>query len=205
MKQLDIKQEVANANALVDLVLDDEEMVLRLFDREIEETKRRSPLLDDQSIEAIFQPFRRLMLRTIMAGIEAYCFKTKNLFLLLCDCRGVPVSKAERADILEKTTNKDGKVINHFPETKYNIKLTFKILHRAFDQEFKVTDLKNWGKLCQAVDIRNRITHPKNLDDMSISKEEYEDIVEGLGWFSQKIRTVVTRLQETGIPPKRVS
>ena len=40
-----------------------------------------------------------------------------------------------------------------------------------------------WRKFLEATKIRNRITHPKNQDDLEVSRLEYDIVVEALKWF----------------------
>lgn len=200
MDYAEMKQEVANAIALMELLLDDMEVAYKLVDKEIEDIKKSSPILDDRLLGARLQPLMRIMTRNAFAAIEGLCYKTKNISLQLCDQRGIPVSQREREDILEKTINKDGKTVSHYPKTKDNIKLTLNILYRAFGFIFEITDHEEWKKLRVAIDIRNRITHPKTLNDMSISGAEYRDESEGFEWLTQNLKGVLTLLQKIESP-----
>jgi len=200
MGYAEMKREVTNAISLIELLLDDMEYSHKLVDKEIEDIKKSYATMNDRLLEARLQPVLRIMTRTVFAAIEGLCYKTKNLSLHLCDHRGIPVTQTEREDVLEKTTNKDGKTINHYPETKENIKQTLNILYRAFGFKFEITEHEKWKKLCMAIDVRNRITHPKNLAEMEITGTDYRDESEGFEWFTQSWKGVLTLLKKSGNP-----
>lgn len=197
MDYAEMKLEVTSAISLIEMLLDDMEYSHRLVEKEIEDIKKSCAMIDDRLLEARLQPVLRIMTRTAFAAIEGLCYKTKNLSLHLCDHRGIPVTQAEREDVLEKITNKDGKTINHYPETKENIKQALNMLYRAFGFKFEITEHDKWKKLCIAIDVRNRITHPKNIAEMEISGTEYRDEAEGFEWFTRSWKGVLTLLKKS--------
>lgn len=183
----EFKLKVKGAITLMNLLLDDMDFARVLVENEIEEVKKSPSYADEQALSMRMQPLFRIMTRSTIAAIEGFCYQMKNISLLLCDYMEIPVSAKERADILEKKVNEDGTIRNHFIESQKNILLTFKMLHKAFGSEFKLVDPAKWNKLCTAIYIRNRITHPKDLSDMMISAIEYSDESEGFEWFSRSI------------------
>ena len=67
-----------------------------------------------------------------------------------------------------------------------NIKFTFRIMTRAYGVKYdlKLDDL-GWDSFLKAVKIRNRIVHPKQIQDLSISNEEIEIAGVALMWFTE--------------------
>jgi hypothetical protein len=44
-------------------------------------------------------------------------------------------------------------------------------------------EIQGWTDFKKAIDLRNRITHPKNADDLAVSQEEYDSAIKGLQWI----------------------
>ena len=42
---------------------------------------------------------------------------------------------------------------------------------------------EGWNEFLHATRIRNRITHPKDQDDLDVSAQEYDTVVKALQWF----------------------
>ena len=42
---------------------------------------------------------------------------------------------------------------------------------------------EGWSDFLHATKIRNRITHPKNQDDLDVTSRDYDTVVKGFQWF----------------------
>ena len=46
---------------------------------------------------------------------------------------------------------------------------------------------EDWKKLKKAVEIRNSITHPKSIQDMIISEDDFKRVTDFHDWFAEKL------------------
>jgi len=44
-------------------------------------------------------------------------------------------------------------------------------------------EIEGWSHFKNAIELRNRITHPQNVDDLAVSQEEYDSAIKGLKWI----------------------
>ena len=65
---------------------------------------------------------------------------------------------------------------------------------RATGTEQSPRDEEGWGEFLEATRIRNRITHPKNQQDLEVSEREYDVVVRGLQWFVRCHCVITERL-----------
>ncbi len=187
MNMIPAIQEVQEALALIGLLLDDMETARQLVESEIAKIKQDPVEVSELIIEKQLQPLLRVMTRSSFAALEGICYRIKNLALVLCNYKGIPVTQQEQENVLEKRVNQDGKEVSHYLETLENMKFSFKMLNKSFGKEYIMVSHDKWMKMRKAVEIRNRITHPKNLADMKISGADYLDESVGFEWFSEKL------------------
>jgi hypothetical protein len=54
--------------------------------------------------------------------------------------------------------------------------------------------VSGWVNLQQAIKVRNRVTHPKNIPDLTVSEEDVEISISGLFWLLSLIENVLASL-----------
>jgi len=140
------------------------------------------------------QPWFRIAIRSTISMIEASCYKLKQFTILICDYRKKPLSPTDREKLIEKKQDENGKLRNYYLETKENIKFALKKIHYAYDLPFKINNHEGWQKLLNTIDIRNKLTHPKKKVDLDVSPQQYEDAIEGFGWFTKKIDELESKI-----------
>ena len=59
-----------------------------------------------------------------------------------------------------------------------------KKLHPEYDIDFRSA---GWQALLSGLEIRNRITHPKNRQDMDVTSPEIDVIGRGVFWFLEAV------------------
>jgi hypothetical protein len=83
---------------------------------------------------------------------------------------------------------------------KTNIKFAYKLLAKAgsIPLELDVSGT-GWQSLVKAIEIRDRITHPKNTNDLILTADENNTVSRAFGWvmltFSQLQTKVIERAQ----------
>lgn len=130
---------------------------------------------------------RRVYVRSLFSLIEGALFLFKQAVLT----RGstpTGLTIAEQALLQEVSFELDEKGESRekivFLRLENNLKFTIKMIEKIFecDLRFK-TDTPEWQSFLESVRIRNRITHPKRLEDFNVSDDELIAAQEVGGWF----------------------
>ncbi len=140
------------------------------------------------------QILRRMYARTFIAYVESVLSSLKTAVVEeIQDCSlsaGIRFTDAEKAMLEEKSfelSNK-GEAISrpYFASIDRNLKFTFTAYARAFKLKFQpnLGDHK-WDSFLKSVTIRNRITHPKSIPEMTITDEELIILNDGYKWFNE--------------------
>jgi hypothetical protein len=137
---------------------------------------------------------RRTLIRTLFAVIEGIVFALKHLILEEHRAGIVDVSYAEYAVLAEKTYRLDSrghlKGSNSYPSLEGNVKFTFAIYARirGASSGFTIPLGKDarWESLRTAIDIRNRLMHPKSTEDLIVSDSEWEAVQAAEDWFFEQ-------------------
>jgi hypothetical protein len=133
---------------------------------------------------------RRMYIRSVFALIEAIIFVMKQMALSFhpgpdCDT----ISDADRVfaqeQVYKLTESGDIQVHRNKITLESNIRFAFKLFARA---GYISTDLDvsgaEWQALKRAIKLRDRITHPKAISDLTISNEEFNDVFTSFGWLT---------------------
>jgi hypothetical protein len=127
---------------------------------------------------------RRELVRTLFAGIEGLVWRLKQDVLKHIASDGL--SEHERAAMLEETYRVDDNgtvdVLPRYLPLTSGIRLAARIIER-YRPEFKAQfDTDGWASLKQALNIRNRLVHPKTGDDLNVSRDEIAKCYEAFAW-----------------------
>ncbi|WP_152038139.1 hypothetical protein [Paraburkholderia hospita] len=93
----------------------------------------------------------------------------------------------ERAALLEETYSVDERgsvrVQSRFLSLPVAIRLVVNIVQR-YSASYKVDfNHAGWSNLRAAAEVRNRLVHPKNLDDLQVSDLEIRQTASGFNWL----------------------
>lgn len=146
---------------------------------------------DDAGRDVSGSLWRRIFIRSLFAYIEGTCFRLKQDVKLFKKC-----SPQEDSIISEKSYALDekGSIKERelYLRPKENIKFAFKIYSGCFGPDFKLkTDGNGWNAYKGALKIRNRITHPKKIDNLKISDGEWAYIVNAHTWFDDEYQRLL--------------
>ena len=129
------------------------------------------------------QFWRRVFVRAVIALIEGQNYQLKLITLEACKHKQVSFSNADLALL------KDEK----FVSLKDNLKFSFKTFALAFDLDYKlaigVGD--RWKSFITAIEIRNRLTHPKTVDQVLVTDKDLEEVKKAHDWFAQSITDLI--------------
>jgi hypothetical protein len=130
----------------------------------------------------------RSFVRTVFAMIEGTTFNLKQMALNLSAHGRGNFSKAELA-MLEEVVYELGDKGEAVTQTKFmklptNIRFAFDAAARAFGVTYKLeVGDSGWAIFKEALIIRNRITHPKIIDDLKLSETEVQKVIDTGAWF----------------------
>lgn len=133
------------------------------------------------------QVHKRAYVRSVFAFIEGVLYRIKITAAHYGVLRGnlspqeLVVLEDMKLDIDSK-----GKVSSKplYPPFLNNVKFTFKIYSKTADSTFQLsTGGAGWQSLCDALKVRNRLMHPKEIIDLEVTDTEIETTKKAVDWF----------------------
>ncbi len=124
---------------------------------------------------------RRSAIRTVLASIEGVMHLTRG-------CLNVyPLTAAELTIVKELSYEvTDRGTINERERSvpfDRSLKAIVRIV-RKYRPEYSLDyDHPGWSALLRSLDVRHRLTHPKTLEDLTVTDSETEDAHRGFYWF----------------------
>ncbi|WP_164151201.1 hypothetical protein [Stenotrophomonas maltophilia] len=128
----------------------------------------------------------RMAVRTIFAGAEGILWYAKNLARAAAEATPKMYSKLEIAALSDETyfvaENGTVKTKANFIPMVSSIRLVSKLMARdqLSDADFGWSS-SELDSVKKAVAVRNRLTHPKSGDDLTVTKEEFGTVVVAWG------------------------
>jgi hypothetical protein len=132
--------------------------------------------------------WRRAFVRASFSLVEGVTYGLKQVALKSQESGGVVYSDEELSMLKEKSYDLNDKG-DAYSQTKYihitrNIKFAFKAFARAFGEEYELkVDDSGWNYFKEALEIRNRLTHPKTSADLDVSLKELRKMLLANAWF----------------------
>lgn len=166
--------------------------------KEMDKERKKCKDLVDREPES--EEIRRIVIRSLFSIIEGMCYRMKVNAFLIGRLREIEFTKEELAMINEETyyLNEKGeaRIRDFFPSLKSNLRFAFKILAKVFKSDFELV-IENAGfeNFQKAIDIRNRITHPKGIKDLDISQNDFNNVLRAYGWFISNMRKLSEKIE----------
>jgi hypothetical protein len=133
------------------------------------------------------QVARRDVIRATFSAIEGMLWRTKQGMLSHASRASESLSAHELAALKEESyvAREDGRVS---PQPRYlptaiSIRVAARVAEKLFEGYKVDFGLIGWECLQRAIDVRNRILHPKTRTDLHISDKEIADCRRGYGWL----------------------
>ena len=97
----------------------------------------------------------------------------------------------------ELKDNGEVKTQPKFLKLPANLRFTMQVCNKMFGStiDLEVTSAP-WANFKKMIAIRNRITHPKSVDDLKISDPEIEMCKRVVGWFNRTIANFVSSIAD---------
>jgi hypothetical protein len=144
---------------------------------------------------------RRAYIRSTFAFLESEVWLLKKVCLTIPGLQGAgekPLSHAEYALLQDHTYelggNGDPLVRPKHLKLRDNLRFTFNVFNRLFSSQIDLgVGTGSWDTFLDAVAIRNRITHPKNAANLSITDDEIQTCRKMQSWFNGMLLTLSTQ------------
>jgi hypothetical protein len=133
---------------------------------------------------------RRAYVRSVFANVEGSIWLLKQTCLKIVKEKKLNLlTLAEWSLLSDKTfdlTDKgEPREQQKFLKLPDNIRFTFHIFNRLFKSSFSLgVDGKSWAAFRTALELRNRLAHPKEAKDIDVSDEEIKAAKDACGWFN---------------------
>lgn len=101
-------------------------------------------------------------------------------------------SLEEQAELLEKEFDKQKKEINYSRTIYQELRVSLKFTLKCFARYCKLPDYQfpnkcsGWQAMCNAIQIRNDITHPKNTK-FQVTEEDLRIVIQAKEWFGEQV------------------
>jgi len=131
------------------------------------------------------QYLRRTVIRTTFAMIEGLLNILNQAVLDYYKGGFAQLTPDEIEDLTEEKRKKNGELTANFMRTSKKITFSFNLFAQkigGFSYSIDTTT-NEWTQFEKAIRIRNRITHPRNLEDMILNEEEMSSILDVAKWF----------------------
>jgi hypothetical protein len=133
---------------------------------------------------------RRFYVRAVFALVEAFVEQHRRLLLELCESNKIELKEKTRKRLreLKEVFREDGTVEE---QERYlhifdKIKEVYKAAGVGFGQPLNVTfGDRGWTTFKAAMEIRNRVTHPKNVSDCWIFEDALKTVNDASAWFKK--------------------
>jgi hypothetical protein len=139
---------------------------------------------------------RRTLVRTLFATIEGTIFSLKQTALEFFRLRGVEIPPSEYAALAEETyalkENGELRIASQFIRLPANIRFAFSEYGKAMNMDFSVNvNDPKWNDLRKAIEVRNRLMHPKAPADLVVSDADIESVLNAAIWFREQIQLLI--------------
>ena len=163
------------------------EVLLEEAETLAQQTKEDGEALEHKDV---FNSIRRAYIRSLSSAIEGVVWLMKQVCLAGAEPFSVSLSMAEQSLLAEKTyeisdkgeAQEKGRFLQIYANLRFAVNMVNKVFKVSIDLQ---TDTEHWQNFRKFIDIRNRITHPRNVLEADVTPDE---IVMSKGvfdnWFS---------------------
>lgn len=131
------------------------------------------------------QPYRRQVIRALFAAIEGMTWEYREHVVNVArSCDHLTVKEEMAFSEVSYSVTPQGKIVElaRFVPLLAMFRLTTKLAERM-DSELEVDfSGSGWKSLRQAIEIRNRITHPKSNEDLEVKEHDLAVCWAGFDW-----------------------
>lgn len=140
------------------------------------------------------QPEKRDLVRTIFAAIEgvAWIFR-EHIIETAASSYGLHEDEVATFAETAYIVGKNGSITRQprFIPLLNSIRLTARIAERLASTKHIDFSARGWEQIQHAFGVRNRVTHPKNADDLALSDSDLTESIEGFFWLLNEVTDVM--------------
>lgn len=132
---------------------------------------------------------RRAYIRTVFSALDGTLYDLRQ-DIIQSSGFGSLFSVKERGKLLERRV-KGGVVTSYTQYLKLEDSIPFTM--KCFARHMGINNFnfphnsEGWEKMKSSISLRHRITHPKKVNDLHISIQEFENIVTAKVWFKEDV------------------
>jgi len=136
------------------------------------------------------QFYRRTAIRTLAASVDGMVFVMKRLATHTAPLTGAKFDDEELQFLREERQSPMGKRLR-LPGFRENLKQTFKLFCKAHSADCP-TDFgdKGFDALCDTIELRHRVTHPKSFMTFRVLDEESKQAAQAMVWLGAEMHKV---------------
>jgi hypothetical protein len=144
---------------------------------------------------------RRAYIRAVFASVEGMVFEFKRVLLVAHDGGILKLTPAEAAILREETydLSETGKPV---VRTKYSsllptLRFAVSLFGRMLGVQYEpAVDGAGWQAFRQALEIRNRVTHPRSLEEGQLSDEDLKVVHQANDWYEGVLKGLFDALRQ---------
>jgi len=127
---------------------------------------------------------RRALIRSIMAAIEGILWNLQRTMLRTAENQMSEFEAAVLREVSYYVTD-TGEVRNGVAKIPLKSRVRFgaNLLARIHPEARIDFTAREWKKLLDSIDVRDRLTHPKSQSKLEVTTDEVNSAIEGLTWF----------------------
>lgn len=164
--------------------------------RDMEQTARmlsEDVIASYNLVEQISLPFAmRVYIRSVFTFIEGNTNAIQNLLLVANEQGSYALSEEDRIALSEINVTIDSRGKASSRKAFVSVGAKFRFVFRLYASmvrepvEIKVSGA-GWQSFQKAIGIRNRITHPKSMEEFSVSEEDMVVVKTAFNWYATEI------------------
>ena len=131
--------------------------------------------------------WQRLVVRAAFSTIDSICFKLNELVYCFSKFLKHKFAEVDEAFLVGYRKERSGKITRCYPGLSEYVKRTLKNSSEFFTSSPIDFSDTQWQMFLDSIEIRDRITHPKNTADLLITQKEYDKVADAFVWFNKRI------------------
>jgi len=144
---------------------------------------------------------RRTYVRAFFSNTEGLIQSLRHRVLDDIKNFGGPFTTAEIAILKEEayalSRNGDATTQKRHSKTEDLMKFVIKMSAKAYETKFDLNlSNKGWESFLASLEIRNRVTHPRNVEDLTITDSDLTTVRQAETWLHSTIDSLMTTLRD---------
>ena len=137
-----------------------------------------------------YQFRRRTFIRTAYAMVEGTCYHMRAICEFGNEIEGIDKMTGDVLNKVLERPNPDGK--NNYIRATEAIKISFKSLARVLHYDFELNaGGSGWQSLDHTRVVRDRLAHPKQIEELDLTDNEIETAHAGFKWFFSELDRLI--------------